>query len=69
VDTLKGGRIANRKELRFSADGGVGRAAFAFDRRRIAVLLVIGDKRGMTESRFYKALVATAAARWKTRGG
>jgi hypothetical protein len=69
VDTLKGSRIANLKELRFSAEGGVWRAAFAFDRNRIAVLLVVGDKRGMAESRFYKALMSKAEARWKTRGG
>lgn len=69
VDTLKGSRIAKLKELRFSADGGVWRAAFAFDRQRTAVLLVMGDKRGMAERRFYKALVSKAEARWKTRGG
>lgn len=67
VDTLKGSRIANLKELRFSADGGVWRVAFAFDRSRIAVLLVAGDKRGVAEDRFYKALVSKAEARWRTR--
>ena len=67
--TRKGSRIAKLKELRFSADGGVWRAAFAFDRQRTAVMLVMGDKRGMAESRFYKALVSKAEARWKTRGG
>jgi hypothetical protein len=69
VDTLKGSRIANLKEHRFSAEGGVWRVAFAFDRNRIAVLLVAGDKRGLAEGRFYKALVTKAEARWKTRGG
>jgi len=69
VDTLQGSRIANLKELRFSAEGGVWRVAFAFDQRRIAVLLVMGDKRGVAEGRFYKTLVAKAEARWKTRGG
>ncbi len=58
VDTLKGSRIANLKELRFSVEGGVWRVAFAFDRRRIALLLVMGDKRGVVERRFYKTLVA-----------
>lgn len=42
--------------------------AFAFDRNRIAVLLVMGDKRGVAATRFYKALVSKAEARWKTRG-
>ena len=69
VDTLKASRIANLKELRFSADGGIWRVAFAFDRRRIAILLVIGDKHGVSERRFYRALVSKAEARWTTRGG
>ena len=64
VDTLKGSRIANLKELRFSAEGGVWRVAFAFDRRRIAVLLVMADKQGKDQARFYKALIAKAEARW-----
>jgi hypothetical protein len=46
VDTLKGSAVANLKELRFTADGGVWRVAFAFDRNRIAVLLAAGDKSG-----------------------
>ena len=40
VGTLKGSRFANMKELRFNADGGVWRVAFAFDPRRRAILLV-----------------------------
>jgi hypothetical protein len=40
VDTLKGSRHANMKELRFSAADGEWRVAFAFDRRRTAILLV-----------------------------
>jgi hypothetical protein len=38
VDTLKGSRHANMKELRFSARDGEWRVAFAFDPRRKAVL-------------------------------
>ena len=34
VDTLKGSRYANMKELRFSAADGEWRVAFAFDPRR-----------------------------------
>jgi hypothetical protein len=52
VDTLKGSKFANMKELRFTADGGVWRVAFAFDLRREAILLVAGDKSGVSESRF-----------------
>jgi hypothetical protein len=66
VDTLKGSRIANLKEIRFSADDGAWRVAFAFDHTRIAVLLVMDDKRGKAETRFYRNLIATAEARWKT---
>jgi hypothetical protein len=43
VDTLKGSRYTNMKELRFNADGGVWRVAFAFDPRRNAILLIAGD--------------------------
>ena len=68
VDTLKGSRIPNLEELRFSAGGGVWRVAFAFDRHRVAVLLVAGDKRGKRESRFYRNLIATAEARWDEMG-
>jgi hypothetical protein len=38
VDTLKGSRYANMKELRFAAADGVWRVAFAFDPKRYAVL-------------------------------
>ena len=44
VDTLKGSRYANMKDLRFDAAGGVWRVAFAFDPKRQAVILVAGDK-------------------------
>lgn len=53
VDTLKGSRHANMKELRFSAADGEWRVAFAFDTRRRAILLVAGDKSGGGERRFY----------------
>jgi hypothetical protein len=64
VDTLKGSRHANMKELRFDADGGVWRVAFAFDPLREAVLLVAGDKSGGSESRFYRSLIRIADARF-----
>ncbi|MGH9434908.1 MAG: type II toxin-antitoxin system RelE/ParE family toxin [Terriglobia bacterium] len=66
VDTLKGSRIASLKELRFGAAGGVWRVAFAFDAQRIAVLLAAADKRGRSQARFYKALIALAERRWAT---
>src|SRR5215831_10473398 len=64
VDTLKGSKHANMKELRFDAVGGVWRVAFAFDPRRQAILLVAGDKSGMSQGRFYKQLIATADKRF-----
>jgi hypothetical protein len=64
VDTLNGSRHANMKELRFSAENGEWRAAFAFDPRRKAVLLVAGDKSGAGEKKFYKSLIAAADKRF-----
>jgi len=65
VDTLKGSRFANMKELRFSAADGVWRVLFAFDPERQAVLLVGGDKSGTSERRFYKTLIAKADERYQ----
>jgi hypothetical protein len=64
VDTLSGSRHANMKELRFNAADGVWRVAFAFDLERKAILLVAGDKSGIKESRFYKALIEKADKRF-----
>ena len=64
VDTLKGSRHANMKELRFEAQDGVWRVAFAFDPDRHAILLVAGDKSGGSERRFYRQLIATADQRF-----
>src|SRR6476660_1189868 len=64
VDTLNGSRFANMKELRFSAAGGEWRVAFAFDPRRRAILLVAGDKAGVSQRRFYRELLTKADARF-----
>jgi hypothetical protein len=64
VDTLKGSRHANMKELRFDADGGAWRVAFAFDPKRAAILLVAGDKSGGSERRFYRTLIRQADVRF-----
>ena len=64
VDTLKGSRHANMKELRFEASDGEWRAAFAFDPERKAILLVAGDKSGGSEKRFYKQIIAKADFRF-----
>jgi hypothetical protein len=64
VDTLKGSRYSNLKELRFSAADGEWRVAFAFDPRRKAVLLIGGDKSGGSEKLFYKELIRQADERF-----
>jgi hypothetical protein len=64
VDTLKGSRHSNMKELRFSAANGEWRVAFAFDPKRRAILLVAGDKSGVSDRRFYRELIRTADNRF-----
>ncbi|WP_201172656.1 type II toxin-antitoxin system RelE/ParE family toxin [Pseudomonas sp. S31] len=64
VDTLKGSRHHNMKELRFCAGNGVWRVAFAFDPARSAVILVAGDKAGLREKLFYRRLIKRADDRF-----
>jgi hypothetical protein len=64
ADTLNGSQFSNMKELRFDADGGVWRVAFAFDPARCAILLVAGDKSGVSQKKFYKQLIKKADARF-----
>ena len=64
VDTLNGSKHTNMKELRFDHDGSVWRVAFAFDPSRDAILLIAGDKAGVNEKRFYKALIKKADERF-----
>lgn len=64
VGTLSGSKHANMKELRFDAADGVWRAAFAFDPERKAIILVAGDKSGVSEKRFYKTLIDKADSRF-----
>ena len=64
VDTLKGSRYANMKELIFAADDGVWRVAFAFDPRRMAIVLVAGDKSGVSQKKFYQRLIDKADERY-----
>jgi hypothetical protein len=54
ADTLNGSIYPNMKELRFNADNGVWRVAFAFDPQRQAIILVAGDKAGANQKKFYK---------------
>jgi hypothetical protein len=64
VDTLKGSRHANLKELRFEAADGAWRVAFAFDPKRKVILLVAGDKSGGGEKRFYHRLIEKSDERF-----
>jgi hypothetical protein len=64
VDTLHGSRYANMKELRFSAADGEWRVAFAFDPKRKAILLIAGDKSGVSKKRFYRELIRKADVRF-----
>jgi hypothetical protein len=58
VDTLKGSKYANLKELRMT--GTTLRAFFAFDPSRTALLLCGGDKGGSNEHRFYERMIEQA---------
>jgi len=61
VDTLKGSRYPNMKELRVRHAGHHLRVLFAFDPARNAVLLVGGDKTSVG-NRIYERLIQTADA-------
>jgi hypothetical protein len=64
VDTLKGSAFANMKELRFRADRGVWRIAFAFDPQRRGILLVVGDITG--QSLLILRVCRVCAFRWRS---
>jgi hypothetical protein len=63
VDTLEGSAFTNMKELRVQFRGDPWRILFAFDRRRAAILLVGGNKRG--DKRWYKKHLAIADERFR----
>ena len=60
VDTLYGTSIANLKELRVQHDGRPLRILFAFDPRRVAYLILGGDKTG--DNRWYDKMIPKADA-------
>jgi hypothetical protein len=62
ADTLNGSRHADMKELRANTSDKVMRIAFAFDPTRAAILLVAGDKSGVSQKRFYRQLLNRADA-------
>ena len=55
VDTLKGSKIKNLKELRIQNKNRVFRIFFAFDPERNIILLIGGDKKG--DNRFYETML------------
>jgi hypothetical protein len=65
VDKLHGSDYAKMKELRFEAMNDEWRVAFAFDPKQIAILLVAAGKTGVSEKKFYKALIEKADARFE----
>jgi hypothetical protein len=60
ADTLNGSSFANMKELRAKTASSVMRIAFAFDPAQEAVILIGGNKSGVSERRFYARLIAKA---------
>ena len=60
ADTLKGSAFPNMKELRVQHSGRPFRILFAFDPRRVALLLIGGNKTG--KNRFYAEMIAEADA-------
>ncbi|MEK7414008.1 MAG: type II toxin-antitoxin system RelE/ParE family toxin [Planctomycetota bacterium] len=62
VDTMKGSKHPNMKEMRTTSGGNAYRTLFALDPTRRAVLLIGGDKSGHNQERFYKTLIKQADA-------
>lgn len=58
VDTVKGSKHGNMKELRSQCQGRPLRTFFAFDPRRSAILLIGGEKTGA--KRFYVEMIPLA---------
>ncbi len=58
VDSVKGSRHDNMKELRVTNKKRIFRILFAFDPKRSTILLLGGDKRG--DKRFYQRLIPLA---------
>lgn len=60
ADTVDGSRYPNMKELRTQSGGHPLRTFFAFDPRRVGILLIGGDKTG--NDRFYDEMIPVADA-------
>ena len=64
VDTLEGSKHSNMKEIRLKADKQVWRFAFAFDPSVKPSSWSEGQKQGVSQTKFYKKLIATADSRF-----
>lgn len=64
VDTIKGSRHANMKEMRVPSEADWYRFAFAFDPKQQAVVLCGGGKGGVSQEKFYRALIEKADRRF-----
>ena len=64
ADHIKGSKYTNMKELRTQVDGEPLRTFFAFDPRRIAILLIGGNKGG--DDRFYDRMIPIADRLYET---
>lgn len=58
ADTVKGSRFSNLKELRVQHEGRPYRLLYAFDPRRVALVLLGGDKTG--DARWYERAIPKA---------
>ena len=58
ADTLRGSRFPNMKELRVQHEGRPYRLLYAFDPRRVALMLIGGDKTG--DARWYDKMLPIA---------
>jgi hypothetical protein len=58
ADTVRGSRYPNMRELRIQHQGRLYRVLYAFDPRRVGVLLIGGDKTG--NPRWYREFVPKA---------
>jgi hypothetical protein len=60
ADNVRKSRHANMRELRVQSKGRPLRIFYAFDPRRLAILLIGGDKTGLSDERFYSQFVPIA---------
>ncbi len=60
ADTVNGSRFSNMRELRVQSGGHPVRVLYAFDPRRTAILLIGGDKTGLSDTEFYGTYIPLA---------